>query len=162
MQRAKRIVVLGTGYAGLTLATRLDKRVKDNEIILVDANEHHELIQQAHLVAAGIKKAEDTRFSISKIIENTNIKFFNSFAKMVNADEKKVILDNGHLAYDLLVVALGAKTRTFGIEGATKYGFVLRSIDDALKIKNTEINRVFIVDFLKPTGLPQLHLFSLS
>lgn len=134
MQREKKIVVLGAGYAGITLASRLDKRLA-NEIILIDSNQYHELIQQAHLVAAGIKKVEDTRIGIKKILKDTNIQFINSFVKKVNADKKMVVLDDGGISYDLLVVALGAQTQSFGIENVTKYCYTLRSIDDAIKIK---------------------------
>lgn len=129
-------MVLGAGYAGLTLSTRLDKRLENKEITLIDANKYHDLIQQAHLVAAGIKTKEETRLRISKIVKNTNIKFINSFAKKVNAEVKKVILEDKEIVYDLLVVALGATTQSFGIKKATEYGYTLRSIDDALKIKN--------------------------
>ena len=134
-----RLVVLGAGYAGMTLAAHLDNNVskKDMQIILVDANPYHELIQEAHLVAGGFRKPEDTRIPILDLIKDTNIQFIQSRVIKVNAEEKKVILENSdYIDYDYLVVALGASTRFLGIQGAREYALTLRSVDDALTIYN--------------------------
>ena len=136
MKIIKKIVVLGAGYAGITFATNLDYKISkdDFQIILVDANNSHELIQLAHLVAAGFKKIEEVRVPISKLIENTNIHFKQGFVKKIKADEQKIISDKFEIQYDFLVVALGATTKFFNIKGATNYGLTLRSINDALAI----------------------------
>jgi NADH:ubiquinone reductase (H+-translocating) len=139
MMNKLRLVVLGAGYAGMTLAAHLDNRIskKDTQIILVDANPYHELIQEAHLVAGGFRKPEDTRIPILDLIKDINIQFIQSFVKKVNADENKVILENSdYINYDYLVVALGASTKFFGIQGAMEYALTLRSIDDGLTIYN--------------------------
>jgi NADH:ubiquinone reductase (H+-translocating) len=75
MMNKLRLVVLGAGYAGMTLAAHLDNKVskKDMQITLVDANPYHELIQEAHLVAGGFRKLEDTRIPILDLIKDTNI-----------------------------------------------------------------------------------------
>ncbi len=140
MNDTKKVVVLGAGYAGITLATRLAKKIK--KITLVDANQHHELIQQAHLVAGGIKKEEEVRYNIQQIIENSNIHFIKSVVKKIKADEKKVILEDKDIGYDLLVVALGATTQSFGIKNIKKYCLTLQSIDDALAIKDEVQNLI--------------------
>jgi len=139
MMNKLRLVVLGAGYAGMTLAAHLDNRIckKDTQIILVDANPYHELIQEAHLVAGGFRKPEDTRIPILDLIKDTNIQFIQSVVKKVNADENKVILENSdYIDYDYLVVALGASTKFFNIQGAMEYALTLRSIDDGLTIYN--------------------------
>ena len=136
MNYRKRVVILGAGYAGIILATRLDKKIS-SKITLVDANKYHDLIQQAHLVAGGIKKEEEARYKIPDIIENSNIQFIQSIVKKIKADEKTVIVeDNKRIEYDFLVVALGATTQSFGIKNINKYCLTLHSIDDALAIKN--------------------------
>ena len=86
MSYTQQIVILGAGYAGITLATRLSKKISSSssslsKIILVDANEYHDLIQQAHLVAGGIKKEEEARYNINDIIEHSDIQFIKAFVK---------------------------------------------------------------------------------
>jgi NADH:ubiquinone reductase (H+-translocating) len=150
MNHTQQIVILGGGYAGITFATRLDKKISDLpsslsllKIVLVDANEYHDLIQQAHLVAGGMKKEEEARYNINDILENSCIQFIKAFVKKIKADEKKVILeDNKEIEFDLLVVALGATTQSFGIKNVKKYCLTLHSIDDALAIKNKVQNLI--------------------
>jgi NADH dehydrogenase len=56
-----RIVILGAGYSGMFLAINLYQSFKEMhksanariEIILVDRNPYHQLLQEIHLVAAG-------------------------------------------------------------------------------------------------------------
>jgi NADH:ubiquinone reductase (H+-translocating) len=132
----KSVVILGAGYAGLTAAKRLDKRTDTNmELTLIDASSQVELIQHAHLIAGGIKEENEARFPISNAIANTSIKFIRSYVHAVKAKEKQVGLQSKHISFDILIVALGAKTQSFGIEGIEKSAFTLHSIDDALKIK---------------------------
>jgi NADH dehydrogenase FAD-containing subunit len=53
----KRIVILGAGYGGIFLATNVARHLKEKtgEVILVDRNPYHQLLQEIHLVAAGFK-----------------------------------------------------------------------------------------------------------
>lgn len=149
MNNRQRVVILGGGYAGITFATRLDKKISSLssssslQIVLVDVNEYHDLIQQAHLVAGGMKNEEEARYNINEIVENSKLQFVKAFVKKIKADEKKVILeDNKEIEYDLLVVALGATTQSFGIKNVKEYCLTLHSIDDALTIKNKVQNLI--------------------
>ena len=53
----KRIVILGAGYAGIFLSTNIARSVaeKSGEVILIDRNPYHQLLQEFHLVAAGFR-----------------------------------------------------------------------------------------------------------
>lgn len=137
MKNRVRLVVLGAGYGGITLAAHLDNKVSNNDmqIILVNINSYHELIQEAHLVAGGFRNLVDVRIPISDLIKDTNIQFIQSNVKKVRADENKIILENSdEIVYDFLVVALGASTQFFGIKGTKEYALTLRSTDDGLTI----------------------------
>ena len=48
------IVILGAGYAGIFAAANLCKH-SGIKITLIDKNPYHQLLQQIHTVAAGIK-----------------------------------------------------------------------------------------------------------
>ena len=49
-----KIVILGAGYAGVFVAANLCKHV-DIEILLIDKNPYHQLLQQIHHVTSGTK-----------------------------------------------------------------------------------------------------------
>ena len=61
-----KIVVLGAGYAGIFLCTNLSSKLKDiAEIILIDRNDYHQLMQEIHLVASGFRTSEQLKITIS-------------------------------------------------------------------------------------------------
>lgn len=137
MKSKTQFVVLGAGYAGMTLAVHLDNKLseKNFQVVLVNINSYHELIQEAHLVAGGFRRPEQVRIPISDLVRDTGIQFIQSGVQKVNASENKVILENSNdINYDFLVVALGSSTRFFGIKNATRYGLTIQSIDDASTI----------------------------
>ncbi|HYX55395.1 MAG TPA: hypothetical protein VE818_04490, partial [Nitrososphaeraceae archaeon] len=76
----KRIVILGAGYAGIFLATNIARYIneKAGEVILVDRNHYHQLLQEIHLVAAGFRTANEVKIPILTLIDGMNIKFIQS------------------------------------------------------------------------------------
>ena len=145
-----RIVIIGAGYAGMFFTINLsqslkelhtsykmaDKRLADIEIVLVDRNPYHQLLQEIHLVAAGYRRPEQISIPINSLIEGTKIRFIQSGVKEILADESKLILDESILDYTLLVICLGSNTKYFDIEGAKTNTIPLRSIDDAKLVYN--------------------------
>ncbi|HEX5978497.1 MAG TPA: FAD-dependent oxidoreductase, partial [Nitrososphaeraceae archaeon] len=145
-----RIVILGAGYAGMFLAINLYQSLKemskgdsdikgknslaDVEIILIDRNSYHQLLQEIHLVAAGYRTAEQISIPVTSLIYRTEIRFIQSNVKEIRAGEHKVILDGSIIDYDLVVICLGSTTKYFGIKGAMTNTFPFRSIDDATLI----------------------------
>ncbi len=73
----KKIVILGAGYAGIFLSTNLSSKLDKNstEIILIDRNNYHQLMQEIHLVASGYRTAEQLKIPISSLIQGKNIRF---------------------------------------------------------------------------------------
>ena len=143
-----RIVILGAGYAGMFLAINLyhslkeasddDRKGKnssdDVEIILVDKNSYHQMLQEIHFVAAGYRTAAEISIPITSLIYRTEIRFIQSNVKEIHAGEHKVILDGSIVDYDLVVICLGSTTKYFDIKGAMTNTFPFRSVDDATLI----------------------------
>ena len=129
----KRIVILGAGYGGIFLATNIARYVteKSGEVILVDRNHYHQLLQEIHLVAAGFRTANEVKIPILTLIDRMNIKFIQSAVKQIMPDKNLVILESTEINYDLLIVCLGASIKYFNIKGARENTLPLRSISDA-------------------------------
>jgi len=129
----KRIVILGAGYAGIFLATNIARYVteKSGEVILIDRNPYHQLLQEIHLVAAGFRTANEVKIPILTLIDRMNIKFIQSAVKQIMPDKNLVVLESTEINYDLLIVCLGASTKYFNIKGARENTLPLRSISDA-------------------------------
>ena len=129
----KRIVILGAGYAGMFLATHIARYVteKAGEVILIDRNPYHQLLQEIHLVAAGFRTADEVKIPILTLIDRMDIKFIQSTVKKIMPDKNLVVLESSEITYDLLIVCLGASTKYFNIKGARENTLPLRSISDA-------------------------------
>jgi len=129
----KRIVILGAGYAGIFLATNISRSTNGNigEVVLVDKNPYHQLLQEIHLVAAGFRTANEVKIPILTLIEGMNIKFIQSTVKQIRPDKNLVMLELSEISYDILIICLGASTKYFNVRGAIEYSLPLRSINDA-------------------------------
>jgi NADH:ubiquinone reductase (H+-translocating) len=129
----KRIVILGAGYAGIFLATNIARYLKGKagEVILIDRNPYHQLLQEIHLVATGFRTANEVKIPILRLIDGMNIKFIQSTTKQIRPDKNLVILESTEIKYDVLIICLGASTKYFNIKGARENSLPLRSISDA-------------------------------
>lgn len=142
---AKKVVILGAGYAGLVAALELNKltTAQDAEIILVNKHDYHQLITQLHEPAAGAKTDKDITISINSILGAKKIRFVQDVVEGINKEAKTVKLGHQTLSYDYLVVALGSETEFFGIPGLKEYSFTLKSVNQANKIRE-HIEQCFV------------------
>lgn len=129
----KRIVILGAGYAGIFLATNISRYTKGKagEVILIDRNPYHQLLQEIHLVAAGFRTANEVKIPILTLIDGMNIIFIQSTTKQIRPDKNLVVLESTEINYDILIICLGASTKYFNIKGAKENSLPLRSVADA-------------------------------
>ncbi|MCR2823136.1 NAD(P)/FAD-dependent oxidoreductase [Lederbergia panacisoli] len=136
MKRPK-IVVLGAGYGGLMTVTRLQKQLGNNEadIVLVNKNDYHYETTWLHEASAGTLHHDRVRYDVKDVIDGSKVDFVQATALKVDHQAKKVMLDNGELDYDYLVVALGGASETFGIKGLDKYAFSIVNVNAARQIR---------------------------
>ncbi|HKO65877.1 MAG TPA: FAD-dependent oxidoreductase, partial [Candidatus Nitrosocosmicus sp.] len=111
----KRVVILGAGYAGIFLSTNLSSKLdKDsNEIILIDRNNYHQLMQEIHLVASGFRTADQLKIPISSLIQGKNVHFIQDDIKRIVPDKNLISLNSEDIKYDELIVCLGSSTKYF-------------------------------------------------
>ncbi|MFD2171699.1 NAD(P)/FAD-dependent oxidoreductase [Tumebacillus lipolyticus] len=134
---AKKVVILGAGYAGLVCALELNKltTAQEAEIILVNKHEYHQLVTQLHEPAVGAKEEKDVTISINSILGAKKIKFVKDVVVSIDKTAKEVTLESGKLSYDYLVIALGSETEYFGIPGLKEYSYTLKSVNQANRIR---------------------------
>ncbi|WP_377887929.1 NAD(P)/FAD-dependent oxidoreductase [Alkalihalobacillus sp. R86527] len=136
MSRPK-IAILGAGYGGMMTAVRLQKEMGTNEVevTLVNKHDYHYQTTWLHEPAAGTMHHDKTRIMINDVIDTNKIKFVQDTVVEVKPDEKRVILQNGELEYDYLVLSLGFEPATFGIKGLKENAFSIRSVNSVRKIR---------------------------
>ncbi|MCU9612814.1 NAD(P)/FAD-dependent oxidoreductase [Caldibacillus lycopersici] len=132
-----KVVILGAGYGGLLTAVRLQKLVgvNDAEITLINKNDYHYETTWLHEASAGTLHHDRVRYNIADVINRSKVNFVQDSVEEIKADEKKVILSNGEVTYDYLVVALGGESETFGIKGLKENAFTITSVDSSRQIR---------------------------
>lgn len=131
MSRIPRIVILGAGYGGIVTAIRLQKELNYNEadVTLVNKHDYHYITTTLHMPAAGTDVSKNACVNILNLIDEFKIDFVKSTVVQIRPHEKKIILSDGTLSYDYLVIGLGGETETFNIPGLLENSMNIRSIN---------------------------------
>jgi NADH dehydrogenase len=128
------LVVIGGGFAGLTLARAL--RNEPVRITLVDRRNHHLFQPLLYQVATAALAPGDIAEPIRRILKGqANVQVRLAEATGVDLEGRRVLLANGDIPYDKLVVATGATHHYFGHSEWAEDAPGLKTIGDALEIR---------------------------
>ncbi|WP_428742333.1 NAD(P)/FAD-dependent oxidoreductase [Tenacibaculum sp.] len=141
MENLKKIVVIGGGFAGLELVKRLGNSA-NYQIILVDSNNYNFFPPLIYQVSTGFMEPSAISYPFRKILRKLkNVRFRLGALEKVVPEENKVILSNGEFTYDILVMATGTETNFFGNKNIEKYSLPMKTISDALSLRNVILTR---------------------
>ncbi len=133
------IVILGGGFAGLYAARALKKAPV--RVTLVDRENYHLFQPLLYQVAtAGLNPSDIARPLRTILRRQKNVTVLMADARDIQTDKQCLILANGSLSYDYLIVATGATHSYFGKPEWAKNAPGLKTIEDALEIRR----RVFL------------------
>ena len=135
MPQPAHIVVLGAGFGGLEFCQRFHHA--SARITLVDRSNHHLFQPLLYQVAtAGLSAPEIAQPIRSILSRRPDITVLMETVVDFKLAEKKVVLANGELSYDYLVLALGGCTGYFGHPEWEPFAPGLKSLADALRIRS--------------------------
>lgn len=135
------VVILGGGFAGLRCARAL--RGAPVRITLIDRSNHHLFQPLLYQVATASLSPSDIASPIRSILKRQkNLEVWMGEAVDVDVDRRVVVLRDGEVPYDYLVVATGVTHAYFGRDDWAPYAPGLKTVDDAL-----EIRRRFLLAF---------------
>ncbi len=139
--RRPRVVIVGAGFAGLTVAKRLAKAPVD--IILIDRENHHLFQPLLYQVATAGLSPADIAWPIRSLVrDQRNTRVLLGEVTGVDHARKRVNMGVRNIAYDVLVLATGATHGYFGNDSWAAHAPGLKTIDDA-----TEIRRRLLLAF---------------
>lgn len=134
MKRHK-IIIAGSGYAGLKAALTLKKLKPELDITVIDKNWIHLYVASLYKLDLGEIAPTDIGFDLAKLYKNKKINFVKDSIKLIDYKNNIIICKNNSYKYDYLILALGSETNFFGIQDLEKYGLPLKTINHALNIK---------------------------
>lgn len=130
-----RVVILGAGFGGLNAARAL--RHAPVEVTVIDRQNHHLFQPLLYQVATAALNPSDIASPVRRILRNQrNVEILLAEASAVDVGRKQVVLVNGVVDYDFLIVATGATHSYFGHDEWAAFAPGLKSIPDALEIRS--------------------------
>ena len=130
-----RIVIIGGGFAGISLAKRL--RNKKVQVVLLDKHNYHNFQPLMYQVATGGLEPDSIAYPIRKIVQEYK-DFYFRLAEVRDIDPENNIIyaDIGDIKYDYLVIATGSKTNYFGNKEIERNSMAMKTIPQSLNIRS--------------------------
>lgn len=144
----KRVVIVGGGFAGLTLARQLGR--SDFQVVLIDKNNYHQFQPLFYQVAMAGLEPSSIVFPLRKMFQNNlNVWIRVTTVRAVRPERNEIETDIGPLRYDYLVLAMGADTNWYGNEQVRANAIPMKSVSEALYLRNAifeDYERAVIAD----------------
>jgi NADH:ubiquinone reductase (H+-translocating) len=141
--RRTRILILGGGFAGLTVAMELERslgRDPSVEITLVNRENFFLFTPMLHEVAASDLDLTTIVNPARKMLER--VRFFAGEVDRIDLEHRNVSVSHGfdhhqhRLEFDFIVLGLGNVTNLYGIPGLQEYALTMKSLGDAMRLRN--------------------------
>ena len=149
-----RVVILGGGFGGMYAALEFEKALAkgaDLDVTLVNRDNFFLFIPMLHEVAASDLDITNIVSPVRKLLRR--VAFFHGDIESIDLGHKRVVLSHGHeehchsLPYDHLVLALGSTTNFFNLPGLAERALTMKSLDDAIFLRNRLIANLEEADF---------------
>src|SRR5580704_6463782 len=129
-----RVVILGGGFGGLSAGLALKNAPV--ELTLLDRCNYHLFQPLLYQVATGALSPANIASPLRNVLKNQkNTRVLLAEATRIDAAGRRVILSDGEIPYDTLIVATGSSHQYFGHDEWEKFAPGLKTIDDATHMR---------------------------
>lgn len=136
------IVILGAGFGGIYTFFHVRKYLNPDlaDITIINKTNYFLFTPLLHEVATGGLAHHQIVESVREITYKRGADVHVGEVKNIDTKNKTITTDNGVIGYDYLVIATGATTEFYGIPGAEEHSYVLKTLHDAIGIRNKIID----------------------
>jgi sulfide:quinone oxidoreductase len=132
----RHVVILGAGFGGLELATRLSESLADElSVTLIDQNDSFSFGFSKLDIAFGRKAREDLLLDYGDISKE-GVEFRRERVTAIDPESRRVTTDMGSYDADVLVIALGADYDLAATPGFQEGGFEYYSVAGAERLRD--------------------------
>ncbi len=139
-----RVLVLGGGFGGFNTAKHLCELIEDREdvgVMVLSKDNYLTFWPMVPSVVASDVGVKNIAQPLRRSLIHVGASFRRAEVEKVDLENQVVTADNHEFSYDHLVLALGAQPSFFGIPGVEKYAISMRSIPDAVDLRNRVVER---------------------
>jgi NADH dehydrogenase len=131
----RRIVIIGGGFGGISLAKKLKKL--DAQVVLIDRHNYHTFQPLLYQVSTSGLEPDSIAYPIRKVLRRlTNFHFRLASVEKIDPENLEIYTDIGSLSYDYLVLATGTKTNFFGNGDIAMNAMPMKTVPQALNIRS--------------------------
>jgi NADH:ubiquinone reductase (H+-translocating) len=167
----KSIVILGGGFAGVAVLNKLQDRFQTDvsvDITMISKDNYLLFTPMLHEIASGMIETRHivtpirtfcnrSRFYCAGVesidLKNRSVKIRSSLAPVLHSSQNSINSIEGNstsLGYDYLVIAVGSETRFFGMSDVQQNAFTIKTLNDAIRLRNHVIYLLEQADQLLP------------
>ena len=141
MSDRPRVLILGAGFGGLGAARKL--KDADADVVIVDQHDFHTFQPMLYQLATDVIETTAVAHPVRDLFhEQPNATVHQATATAIDLDKREVSFEQMEpIAYDYLVVALGARVNFFGVDGADQHAFPMYTLNDAVQLKEHVLRR---------------------
>ena len=130
-----RIVIIGGGFAGISLARKLSKL--EVQVVLLDKHNYHTFQPLLYQVSTGGLEPDSIAYPIRKILKDYPEFYFRLANVMeIKHEANSLVTDIGPLSYDYLVLATGSETNFFGNSEIESHSMAMKTIPQSLNLRS--------------------------
>ena len=145
----KRIVIVGSSFAGYTTALSLAKLLEDkHDITVIDKTAEFTFLPSLVWHPFGYRNEEDISFDTRPIYKDHNIEFIEETVYGFDLEDQVIYTHNSDISYDYLVLATGTKPNYASVKGMSPG----ENCWSVATMKETEKTRLAWKDFLDNPG----------
>ena len=134
-KKKPKVVIIGAGFGGLWAARTLANQPID--VTVVDRNNYHTFLALLYQVAAAELDAEDIAYPVRSVFwKIPNVQFLLAHARRIDRQNHRIETDIVTLDYDYLIIGTGSVTSTFDIPGVAEHAYFLKTLEEAVALKN--------------------------
>ncbi|MBI5220599.1 MAG: NAD(P)/FAD-dependent oxidoreductase [Candidatus Liptonbacteria bacterium] len=137
-----RILILGGGFGGTYLLRSLRRKIAPSQITLVTRDDYFTFTPLLHEVATGGLAPATITEPLRDLNEDNRVGLARAEIRRIRLQDRVVETDQGEISYDCLAVALGSESEDHGTPGVAEHALILKSLSDAVRIKNHVLNQV--------------------
>lgn len=142
----KKILILGGGYGGINVLNTIQQKFENDVNVTIDlVNKSNFFLHTPMLPEMAVGTIEPRH--IATPIRNfcRRARFYQAQVIDINLESKQVAIKRTDqtrkdLYYDYLVLAMGSETNFFGNKNIENNSFTMKTLDDAIKLRNHTIN----------------------
>jgi NADH dehydrogenase len=135
MATRQRVVILGGGFGGLSAAQKLKRAPVD--VTLIDRCNYHLFQPLLYQVATGSLSPANISGPLRQVLKhNKNTTVLLGEAVDIDPANHQVILSDGGIGYDTLIVATGSSHQYFGHHEWEQFAPGLKTVEDATEMRS--------------------------